>query len=171
MSDTKQKPKVAMAGQACRDRSELEVELLNQKDPLGPQNNGTLELIVRRPAIDKREVCENVEVTKEGGVVGDRWRGGGQPTTKQVCATSVAAMEAVGGKDRDKWVAAGDQLYLNLALDRENLKEGDCIKCGDEVVFQVSPKAHNGCKKFSARYGADALSVFNSEKGKFLRLR
>ena len=160
-----------MAGQASRSHFEVESLLITPNKPLGPLDNGTLALIVRRPAIDKREVCQTAELTKEDGLVGDRWREVGQPVTKQVCVTSVAAMEAVSGKDKEKWIAAGDQLFVDFAIDRDNLKEGDLIGCGEEVVFRVSPYPHNGCRKFSARYGQEALDVFNSEKGKHLRLR
>ena len=42
---------------------------------------------------------------------------------------------------------------------------------GDDVVLEVTAKPHAGCKKFLARFGADAVAFVNSEEGSRLRLR
>src|SRR5437879_12152246 len=39
-----------------------------------PADGGTLELIVRRPAIDEREVLEEGELSLVDGLVGDTWQ-------------------------------------------------------------------------------------------------
>jgi len=38
-----------------------------------PKDSGVLELIVRRPGIDTREVLEEAELSQEVGLVGDSW--------------------------------------------------------------------------------------------------
>ena len=45
-----------------------------------PRDNGTLELIVRRPAVDAREILDEAELSTAEGVVGDTWnvRGSGR---------------------------------------------------------------------------------------------
>jgi MOSC domain-containing protein YiiM len=38
-------------------------------------------------------------------------------------------------------------------------------------VIEVTDQPHRGCPKFSARFGADALRIVNSERGLALKLR
>jgi hypothetical protein len=38
-------------------------------------------------------------------------------------------------------------------------------------VLEITDKPHNGCAKFRARFGADALQFVNSPAGKQLHLR
>ena len=49
-----------------------------------PRDEGVVELIVRRPAVDEREVVEEAELDLEDGLVGDSWRSrgrsGGRPS-------------------------------------------------------------------------------------------
>jgi MOSC domain-containing protein YiiM len=61
-------------------------------------------------------------------------------------------------------------LYIDLDLSRENLPAGTQLQIGTAVV-QVTSEPHNGCRKFSARFGSDALQFVNSPQGKQLRLR
>jgi hypothetical protein len=42
-----------------------------------PRDAGVLELIVRRPAVDGREVLEEGELDLRGGLVGDTWQARG----------------------------------------------------------------------------------------------
>ena len=44
-----------------------------------PKDNGVLELIVRRPMTDQREVLEEGRLDLAEGLVGDNWRGSWQP--------------------------------------------------------------------------------------------
>jgi len=39
------------------------------------------------------------------------------------------------------------------------------------AIIEVTPIPHNGCKKFVARFGLDAMKWVNSEAGKELHLR
>jgi hypothetical protein len=61
--------------------SELEAGLGRVR--AAPSDEGVLELIVRRPAVDEREVVEEAELDLELGLVGDSWssrgRSGGRP--------------------------------------------------------------------------------------------
>ena len=56
-----------------------------------------------------------------------------------------------------------------------NLPTGSRLEFGEPgaggPVLEVSAKPHNGCAKFVARYGEDAMRFVNSETGKALRLR
>jgi MOSC domain-containing protein YiiM len=50
----------------------------------------------------------------------------------------------------------GDNLFLDLDLSKDNLPPGAQLRIGGATLV-VTPKAHNGCKKFLARFGEDAL--------------
>jgi len=70
---------------------------------------------------------------------------------------------------------AGDQLFLDLDISVDNLPTGSRLGLGDPdaggAVIEVTAKPHNGCAKFTTRYGQDAMLFVNSEIGKALRLR
>ena len=65
---------------------------------------------------------------------------------------------------RDYWSLAGDQLYIEMDISRNNLFSGNRLRIGI-AVFKVSEKPHAGCKKFSERFGLDALKFVNSLQG------
>lgn len=92
----------------------------------------------------------------------------------QICVMSTAAIRAItSGDDRDTWATAGDQVFMDLDLDKENFTTGDRVVVGshDGVVLEVTPKPHTGCPKFSKRFGPDSLKVVNCPQGKRMRLR
>jgi MOSC domain-containing protein YiiM len=65
---------------------------------------------------------------------------------------------------------SGDNLFLDLDLSAKNLPVGTRLKIG-EAAFVVTPKAHNGCTKFQARFGQDALRFVASPDRRHLNLR
>jgi len=142
-----------------------------------PADAGTLELIVRRPRVDEREVLEQAELDLVDGLVGDDWinRGsrrsadGGPNPLAQLTVMGVRAVEAVAG-DRERWSLAGDQLYVDLDLSVENLPAGTRLAIG-ETVIEVTEEPHTGCDKFSARFGSEAIKFVNKPPGRELRLR
>ena len=140
-----------------------------------PSDEGVLELIVRRPAVDEREVLEEAELDLELGLVGDSWssrgRSGGRPANRDAQITVVSARAvALAARDRDRWPLAGDQLYVDLDISRDNLPPGTRLAIGSAVV-EVTAEPHTGCKKFRARFGMEALELFNSPQGRALNLR
>jgi MOSC domain-containing protein YiiM len=141
-----------------------------------PREQGTVELIVRRPAIDEREVVDEAELDLEEGLVGDNWRargrsGGRRPanTEAQITVMSSRAIALAAG-DREQWALAGDQLYVDLDLSGDNLPPGTRLEIGSAVI-EVTAEPHTGCKKFAARFGLEMLDVFNSPEGRALNLR
>jgi hypothetical protein len=142
-----------------------------------PAGEGTLELIVRRPAVDAREIVEEGVLDLEQGLLGDNWLVKGSPRTpdglaapdKQVTVMNVRAVALIAG-DRERWALAGDQLYVDLDLSIEALPAGSQLHIG-EAVLVVSESPHTGCVKFSARFGKAALRFVNSPEGLALRLR
>ena len=140
-----------------------------------PRDVGVVELIVRRPAVEAREVVETAELDVEDGLVGDSWRtrgrSGGRPanTKAQVTVMNVRSTALVAG-DRERWPLAGDQLYVDFDLSGEHVPPGTRLAVGSAVI-EVTDDPHAGCKKFSSRFGLDALVFVNSQEGRALNLR
>jgi hypothetical protein len=135
---------------------------------------GSLELIVCRPSEGERELPRAAEVTVEDGLVGDRWRpyveadgSIGRDTQLTIASTRLLGLIA----ERERWPLAGDNLVVDMGLDRNSLPAGSRLAIGDEVVVEISEIPHTGCAKFSARFGSDALKFVNSPEGRELRLR
>jgi MOSC domain-containing protein YiiM len=131
---------------------------------------GTVELIVRRPAEGEREVLEEAELHLEQGLVGDRWWAGApRDTHAQLTLMSTRALEQIE-PDRSRWPQAGDQLYVDLDLAQEGLPAGTRLEVGSAVI-EVTEAPHTGCGKFTARFGSDATRLVNSKDGRAKRLR
>ena len=77
---------------------------------------------------------------------------------------------ALVAQEKERWSLAGDQLYIDMDLSKENLPAGSRIQMGS-AVLEVSPLPHTGCHKFVSRFGVDAMKFVNSEIGKELCLR
>lgn len=142
-----------------------------------PKNEGVLELIVRRPQIDDREILEVGELDVAEGLIGDNWRVRGSSRTTD--GTSHPDMQlnimnarviALVAQDKDRWQLAGDQLFIDLDLSTDNLPPGTQLSLGSAVI-EVTNQPHTGCKKFLARFGKDALQLISSPVGKQLQLR
>ena len=141
-----------------------------------PADRGTLELIVRRPAVNEREVLEIGQLTHEEGLEGDNWNqrrypkaSDGPPPDTQLNIMNARAAAAVAGPI-ERWALAGDQLYIDLDLSTEGLPPGTRLAIG-QAVIEVTAEPHTGCGKFSSRFGPDALHFVNSPTGRALNLR
>ena len=142
-----------------------------------PRDEGTLELIVRRPEIDVREVLTEAELHLAEGLVGDSWsRRGSSRTTDgsshpdmQLNIMNARAIALVA-QHRDRWSLAGDQLFVDMDLSVEHLPAGTRLALGSAIIV-ITAQPHTGCKKFVARFGMDAMKFVNSPVGKQLRLR
>ena len=92
--------------------SELEAGLAEIRQ--SPRDEGVLELIVRRPNVDVREVLNEGELDLEDGLIGDSWKhrgssrtpdGKSHPETQlNIMNSRVAALVA---QDRERWQLAG----------------------------------------------------------------
>lgn len=134
-----------------------------------PAAAGTVELIVRRPAEDEREVLAEALLDTGDGLVGDDWINRGADPERQVTLINARVVELVA-QGRERWPLAGDQLYVDFDLSEANLPPGTRLAVGT-AVLEVSPAPHRGCKKFAARFGLDALRFVNSRAGYALRMR
>jgi hypothetical protein len=142
-----------------------------------PADEGRIEMIVRRPAVDAREVVSEAVLDPLVGLVGDDWlvRGsdsmadGSADPDAQLTLMSTRVLAAIE-PDRSRWPLAGDQVLVDLDLGVENLPPGTRLLAG-EVVLEVTALAHTGCAKFRSRFGADALRWVNGRAQRPYRLR
>lgn len=154
---------------------ELEVGLPLIKQ--SPKQEGKLELIVRRPSVEEREILSQGKVDLTTGLEGDNWRARGSASTPDGSANIEAQITLMNSRviqlltqDKNLWQWAGDQLYVDLDLSEENLPAGTRLSIGTAVI-EVTATPHTGCKKFSARFGLDALKFISASENKPLRLR
>lgn len=134
-----------------------------------PRDNGVLRMIVRRPQSNERETLETGSLDLVEGLVGDNWKAKQGRPDMQLTIMNARAIALVA-REEARWALAGDQLYIDLELSEENLPAGARLAIGSAIIEVTSPP-HNGCKKFTARFGSDATEFVNSPVGKQLHLR
>ena len=160
---------------------QLDAEQLQEGLPgvlRSPADEGTIELIVRRPVVDERELLEVAELDLERGLVGDDWyaRGsksmgdGSSNPDAQLTLANARAVDLVAAGDRERWALAGDQFYVDFDISEANLPAGSRLSLGTAVI-EVSALPHDGCVKYSARFGKDAHRFVNSKENRHLNLR
>lgn len=142
-----------------------------------PSDEGRLELIVRRPARNEREVLDEGVLDLEKGLLGDTWplRGSsrtadGSPHSDMQLNLMNARVAALVAIDLDRRALAGDQLYVDFDLSEANLPAGSRVAVG-EAVIEFTDQPHRGCAKFAERFGVDALRFVNTGDARQLRLR
>jgi MOSC domain-containing protein YiiM len=142
-----------------------------------PADRGRVELLVRRPAVDQREVLAEAVVDPELGLVGDSWLARGNPTRPDGSADRAVQLTLINIRvlaafepDRSRWPLAGDQVYVDLDLSVDGLPAGSRLEIGSALI-EASPRPHTGCAKFSARFGSEALRWINSPAGRACRMR
>lgn len=155
--------------------TELEagMELIRQS----PRQEGVVRMIVRRPREDEREIVSEAELSLSEGLVGDNWKGRGSKHMPdgsanpgaQITVTNARLVELIA-QSEERWSLAGDQLYVDFDLSDDNIPPGTRLSIGSAVI-EVTAVPHNGCLKFSDRFGAEALKFVNSPEGKQLHLR
>lgn len=142
-----------------------------------PKDNGRIEMVVRRPKVNKREVVDQGILDIENGLLGDNWLPRGSSLTTnglghpemQLNLMNYRFAELIAG-DRHRVPLAGDQIFVDLDLSGENLPVGTRLLVGDAVI-EVTAVPHLGCKKFVERFGLDAMKYANSDFGRRHNLR
>ena len=156
-------------------RPELEAGMEHIRQ--SPKDLGILKMIVRRPQDDEREIMNEAKLTLTDGLVGDNWKSRGSRHSPDGSANPEAQITVMNARSigliaqsQERWPLAGDQLYLDMDLGVDNLPPGTRLAIGS-AVLEVSAVPHTGCKKFSARFGVEAMKFVNSPEGKQLHLR
>jgi len=152
---------------------EASLSLLNQS----PKDYGALELIVRRPGIDEREVISEANLDVHLGLIGDTWISRKSSSTHDGSANPKAQVTLMNSRviallaqAKEDWPLAGDQLYVDLDLSTTNLPPAARLKVGSAII-EITDQPHTGCKKFAERFGQDAFRFVNAQAHRDLRLR
>ena len=135
-----------------------------------PMDNGTITALVLRPEVNERKVVQSIRVKPNEGIEGDNYvaRGssktpdGGPHPEAQICMMRSDVLNVFSDGDEAKWPLAGDQMLVDFDLSTDNLPTGTELGIGS-ATFRVVAKPHNGCQKFSERYGLDARRFANSD--------
>ena len=142
-----------------------------------PKEDGVLMMIVRRPDVDQREVINEGQLNLIEGLEGDTWKARGSSHTTDGSANVNAQITVMNSRaisllaqGEESWPLAGDQLYIDMDLSDENMPPGTRLAIGTAII-EVSAQPHSGCKKFSSRFGVEAMKFVNSPEGKRLHLR
>lgn len=142
-----------------------------------PKDDGTVEMIVRRPKKLARDVLQEAQLDLADGLVGDNWksrgsrmRRDGSADPEQQITIMNSRVIALVAQHRERWPLAGDQLLIDLDLSADNLPPGTQLAIGSAMV-EVTAAPHTGCGQFKWRFGHDALTFVNSAVGKQLCLR
>jgi MOSC domain-containing protein YiiM len=142
-----------------------------------PSDCGVIELIVRRPVTEVREVLHEARLDIVEGLVGDSWKdrrstrtGDGSPhRDMQLTLMSARTISLIAGEP-DRWPLAGDQLYLDMDMSSVNLPAWTRLELGTAMI-EVTDQPHTGCAKFVQRFGPEAMRFVNSTVGRTLNLR
>jgi hypothetical protein len=140
-----------------------------------PSTEGRIDLIVRRPDVEAREVITRGELCTTNGLIGDNWNtkptsATGMPNPKaQLTLMSARSAAAIAGEP-DRWPLAGDQLYVDFDLSAANVPPGTRLAVGAAEI-ELTDEPHLGCGKFVRRFGVDAQKFVNSHDGRALNCR
>lgn len=137
-----------------------------------PKDVGTVELLVCRPARHSRRILDEAVIDTEAGLVGDSWslRDDESARTDLQVSLMNARMAALLSADPARQALAGDQLYVDVDLSRENLPPGSRLEVGT-AVLEVSATPHLACGIFIHHFGREAAAFVNGRDGRRLRLR
>ena len=137
-----------------------------------PKNGGRLEMIVRRPRVEAREVLEEGELDLEMGLVGDNWLERGSGRTADGSAHPDMQLNVINARlldlvaqDRARWQLAGDQLIVDFDLSEENIPPGTQLAIGSSRDRGDGAAAHRVPEIRGALWpGSDALRQLAGRK-------
>jgi MOSC domain-containing protein YiiM len=141
-----------------------EFERLWRASPPPPRGRGTVRLLCVRLGRGEHACPPRVRLTVVGGVHGDRWNG--NPAFQVTLMNARAAELVTAG--RRALDAPGDNVLVDLDLSEEALPAGARLRLGS-AILEVSKQPHTGCRKFRARFGAEALRWINHDGRRRLR--
>ncbi len=158
-----------LTGSGPLHRSLADLEAGLRALPVPPKDSGRLALIVCRHAPGVHEPLERVRLTPEEGVPGDEWnRRAPRHPDAQLTAVRCQVAELIAAGQ--PLTVFGDNLFVDFDISAANLPVGTRLRVGEAVV-EITPKPHNGCGKFQARFGQDALRFVQAPATRHLNLR
>jgi MOSC domain-containing protein YiiM len=137
--------------------------------PTPSKDSGHVTLIVRRAEGGRREPLDRVRLMPEAGVPGDAWeRRENRKIDAQIAVMQADVAELIA--NHQPLMLFGDNLFLRLDLSAANLPPGSRVRVG-AAVLEVTPKPHDGCRKFRGRFGDGALGFVSKKELRHRNLR
>ncbi|MEM5476190.1 hypothetical protein [Pacificibacter sp. AS14] len=139
-----------------------------------PKDDVAIDILCTRPSFGKRAYPDHIEVSPEGGIMGERWlkhpwsrlEDGSPDPRIQVSILPKRVFDLVV-QDR---LHPGDTIIADIDTSTDNLAVGQQLKIGTAVV-EVTDLFNDGCVKWKVRYGADAKNWIIKPENIDLRLR
>jgi MOSC domain-containing protein YiiM len=126
-------------------------------------------MLMRRGDGGSREVLEGLHLTPEAGIPGDAWlRNAQRKHEMQIAVMQKGVAELIA--NGQPLALFGDCLILDLDLSTSNLPAGSRLQVGN-AILEVTTEPHNGCRKFRARFGDDALRFVSMRELRHRNLR
>jgi MOSC domain-containing protein YiiM len=137
--------------------------------PPAPLTDGRVVSLIARVDGGRRTLLERASMTPAAGMPGDAWgRGRSRNPESQLTVMQRDVAELIAnGQPLELF---GDNLILDLDLSKENLPVGSQLRAGG-VTLEVTPMPHNGCRKFRARFGLEALELVSDKQLRHRNLR
>lgn len=138
-----------------------------------PKERGRVVAMFARPGSNQRTPLRRAKLTASGGMPGDRWslprEGKPVPSPDQMLTAMQADVAELIANGQPIGLF-GDNLFLDLDLSDANLPLGTRVRVGG-ATLEVTPEPHNGCLKFKARFGSDALRFVSRKQTRDRNLR
>ncbi|MEM7438235.1 MAG: hypothetical protein AAF393_01455 [Pseudomonadota bacterium] len=142
-----------------------------------PKDNAAIEILCFRPDFGERDFRDEIELTVEHGIVGERWgkapwlklKDGSPDPRIQVSILGRRTLDLCW-RNRDTTIYPGDTMIADLDMSEANLPAGTRLQAGT-AVLEVSTKFNDACPKWIKRYGRESFNWFNIRENRTLRLR
>jgi hypothetical protein len=151
-------------------RSFDELQRLWEEAPAPPVGRGTVRGFCVRKGDGVHESPDRVEITRDDGIVGDRWTLDDDPERLSQLTLINATVSELVAHDHRPYYDTGDNFHVDLDLSDAALPVGTRLRIGSAVV-RITPEPHTGCKLFVARFGQDAMRWVNGKDRRGLHLR
>jgi MOSC domain-containing protein YiiM len=134
-----------------------------------PRDRGSVRVLVTRRSGGVRTLLDRVSMTPASGMPGDAWGRGRRPSKDaQLTVMQIDVAELIA--NGQPLTLFGDNMFVDLDLSSSNLPTGSRLRAGT-VTFEVTALPHNGCRKFRARFGDEALRFTSKRELRPLNLR
>ena len=156
-------------------KAALDAVITQIKD--APKDDVPIETLCFRPGFGARQFPNQIEVTRRGGITGERWLkapwmklpDGAPDPAIQISILGRRVHDAVRF-DPQNMLHPGDTIMADLDCSEANMPTGTLLKIGS-AVLRVSGVFNTACVKWKARYGAEAFEWINTPKYQPIRLR
>ncbi|MBT4871168.1 MAG: hypothetical protein HON39_00820 [Marinovum sp.] len=156
-------------------KAALDAAITQIKD--APKDDVPIETLCFRPGFGARQFPNQIEVTRRGGITGERWLkapwmklpDGAPDPAIQVSILGLRVHDAVRFNPQNM-LHPGDTIVADLDCSKANMPTGTLLKIGS-AALRVSGVFNTACVKWKARYGAEAFEWINTPKYRPIRLR